>query len=221
VKEPKQIDPKDIHAMAAADQFWAVRGKAIEAYAHVEHGLLNLFSSFAGIKPDVASVVFFRITNPRVLGEILNTLLEKKYPKGYSTFWNSLDKTIRDLSETRNRVVHWVVSIYADKNGYKGIGLVPQDFFNKRPGAKSTVKTDDLVDFIAKCDFVWNLCNMFTMFLDPEVTPHWTPEEQQTWRDIFQQPVVYPPPSTHPLFPTPKESEIQPQPSQVSISIPS
>ena len=217
--ESKHTDTKDVHAMAAGDQFWAVRGKAIESYAHVEHGLLLLFSSFVGVKPDVASVIFFRITNPRVLSEILDILLEKKHPKQYSNFWSSLDKMIRELSEMRNRVVHWVVSLYADKHGYKGIGLVPPDFFNKKPGAKASVRTEELMDFIAKCEFVWSLCNMFAMFLDPDVTPHWTPEELQTWRDIFQQPVAYPPPNTHPLFLTPKESESPLQPLRASISI--
>jgi hypothetical protein len=39
---------------------------------------------------------------------------------------------------------------------------------------------------------------------------------RQTWREIFQQRVVYPPPGDHPLFQKPTEPTSQPPPSRES-----
>jgi hypothetical protein len=43
-----------------------------------------------------------------------------------------------------------------------------------------------------------------------------TEDYRQTWRDVFQQRVVYPPPGNHPLFQKPTEPGSQPPPSQKS-----
>jgi hypothetical protein len=95
MEESDKPDPSLAQFDAAVDDFHAIRGRAIEAYADVELGLCKLFARFADVDLGVASSIFFRITNPRVVGEILDELLRKKYKDKYSAFWNSLDKHVR------------------------------------------------------------------------------------------------------------------------------
>ncbi|MGA2232306.1 MAG: hypothetical protein ABSH22_15520 [Tepidisphaeraceae bacterium] len=215
-EDKKMESPQEVQAKRDADPFWAIRGHAIQAYANVEQALCSLFAVFAEIEIKTAAVVFFRITNPRVVGEILDGLLTNQYGDGYSVFWNSLDKMIRDLVTTRNKVVHWNVSMFVNSDGYAGVALIPPDFYNVAAGGLPTLNASQLTDFIEKCGFVSRLCNMFHLFLLPQVLSTWPRDEVQTWRGIFQQRVVYPPPNNHPLFPKPKAPGSPPPPSPES-----
>ena len=111
------IDVAETRKISSQDPFWAIRGHAIEAYAGVEQSLCALFAHLTGMHNEVAGVIFFRITNPRVLGEILDILMKKKYVDEYSKFWKSVDKIIRKLVETRNRLVHWNVANTSTNTG--------------------------------------------------------------------------------------------------------
>jgi len=206
--EDKNIDLGAVSAQSAGDGFWALRGHAIQQYANIERSLCMLFAELASLKHDVAGLIFFRITNPRSVGAILQDLLNKRHGDAYSKFWNSFAKLVQRAIETRNHVVHWNVATFID-GGYAGTKLVPADVFNYGTGSPTPIGSAELVDFIRKCDFISRLCNMFSLHLDaghPGV-PH------APWPDIFQQPVVYPPPDTHPLSPKWKAPETPPPPS--------
>ena len=217
MEEQKKVYLDQVFSQSATNEFWAIRGKAIASYAGVEQGLCMLFSVFADVKLDVASLIFFRIQNTKTLGEIFDLLLKKKHGEHYSVFWKSFDKTVRQLTETRNRIVHWSVANNITGDGLAGLGLVPPDFWNMKMDQKQVTK-DDLIEFMMKCDFVNRLCTMFFLYLQPETYPlrGAAAEQAPTWREIFQQPIVYPPPSSHPLCQIPKVPETPPPPSPAS-----
>jgi hypothetical protein len=191
------------------ERFLVNLGAAIQAYAGLEQALFLLFSRFSGTAKDVAGVIFFKITAARARDDILEKLLEIKYGNRYSVFWKSFASLINVVSGRRNEIVHWIATTTTSQ-GFFETNLLPPSFWT-RPMRTGKVSNDDLVEFAAKCRFICELCGLFQMELSqkPEAPP-------LAWRDIFQQPVVYPPPSTHPLYKKPKEPENQPPPSPPS-----
>jgi hypothetical protein len=59
IREDGNIPLDAAIAMADAAPFWALRGKAIEAYAQLEQALCSLFGVCIDSKPEIASTIFF------------------------------------------------------------------------------------------------------------------------------------------------------------------
>jgi hypothetical protein len=197
---------EDLKSRSAQDEFWALRGKAIASYANIERSLCHLLSSFGGMETSVAETIFYRVADTRKMGIILTKLLKKKHGSKYSVFWKSFAKHVQQLTVTRNQIVHWNVALLANDKGYAGISLMPPDVLNNmQEGIMTILPTSEIAEFMEECDFVWRLCNMFFAFLEPSIGSRWNPELHQTWLDIFQRPIDYPVPPTHPLFPKPSE----------------
>jgi len=212
----ENIDLLEESNKAALDPFWAWRGHAIQAYASLEQSLCSLFQHLSGTTKDVASVIFFKITSSRVRDAIIERLLKKKYGNTYSIFWNSMTRLIDVISKKRNEIVHWSAVTVLDDKGFSGMRLCPPNFWDLR-AESPFVTTAGLQNFIAECSFLACQCNMFSSFINPlfraEIARGASPEQMQTWHDIFQQAAIYPPPSTHPLFQKPPEPETQRPPS--------
>ncbi|HEV2973046.1 MAG TPA: hypothetical protein VGY55_23975 [Pirellulales bacterium] len=202
---------------ASRDPFHAVRGLAIQSHASLEQSLCSLLATFGDIREDVASVIFFKISNARARDDILEKLLKKKYGEKHAVFWHSVKILNGQVTQVRNEIVHWNVVNCVGDNGQE-LRLMPPAFWDVNPN--SPYKTiADLNDFRVKCGFMGRLCNMFRFFLMPDRPPVWTPEQLQTWTDIFRQAVAYPPPDTHPLCQTTTAPELQP-PSSVESQPP-
>jgi hypothetical protein len=210
------IDLEQVFAESSQDPFWAIRGKAIQSYANLEQSLCRLFANFSGMPMDVAAIVFFKIVNAGTLHGILEKLLKKKHGATYSIFWNSYAKTIRQVTEVRNHVVHWNVSTTIDDSGFSGLSLIPPNIWEYGPNSPAPITTADLLEFITQCDFLTRLGNMFHMILTPHIVAGMDAGTVQTWRDIFLQPVTYPPPGNHPLCPKTPVPGNQPPPSPAS-----
>ena len=199
---------------ATWDSFHAARGRAIQAYASLEQSLCSLLAKFGGINESVASVIFFKITSSRARDSILEKLLKKQHGATYSVFWNSVTKRVDRISQDRNQIVHWNAAVVVTDNGLE-MQLIPPNHWEFRLDSP-VLRVDDLADFITECSFLGQLCNKFRMFLGPELAACLNSEQLQTWTDIFQQPLVYPPPSTHPLCQTTPAPETPPPPSPQS-----
>ncbi len=224
-------------ARACRDPFASLRGKALQKYADLEQSLLFLFSILTGMTPDVAGIIFYKLTAARVRNKILDKLVRKYHGADYGTFFNSFDSFIGILSERRNNIVHWTTVCDPEctdlsQHGFTQKALVPlntwevMDKVIKSMGtsaplgfmdATEKITVHDFLDFSARCHFAADLCFHFSAFLQPiqaklgltwggwekgkliaeSVLP---PAQRQTWHDIFQQALVYPPPSSHPLF---------------------
>lgn len=192
---------EQVFRQAAVDPFWSLRGKAIQHFANVEQALCGVFSAVSELKPDVAAVIFFRITNPRVVGSMLKELLERKYKDTYSVFWNSLAKLTQEAVETRNKIVHWNVANCIGPEGLQAVTLTPPNFYNL--GDMKMLDSSQMEEFTRRCDFIARLYNMFHLFLSRQDIFENDAVRKQLWYETFQQPVVYPPPATHPLLSKP------------------
>ena len=106
-KDSKQF-PTEIGDAFIEERFWAVRGRAIQAYAKLEQALCLIFATLCDMPPDVAGIIFFRIVNAGTLHSILERLMKKKHGTTYSSFWGSFLDAIRGTSQRRNEIVHWM-----------------------------------------------------------------------------------------------------------------
>lgn len=202
---------------AESNSLTELRGQSLQAYHSLERSLCHVFAHAGKIDGDVASIIFFKITASRVRDAIIEKLMKKRYGNTYSVFWKSALPFMDHLSHTRNEIVHWsVAEIALVGTGMPNIvRLVHPNLVSigQDPKPKSPA---DLQDFIEKCNFVTGLCSTFVVLLQaPHVFDN-DPAMRQTWIDIFQQPMTYPPPSSHPLYRTTSAPGNQPPPSQAS-----
>jgi hypothetical protein len=96
--------------------------------------------------------------------------------------------------------------------GYDGVNetaavlLMPPTFIG---GAQNLPRktTDDLKAFARKCDFYCALINMFCL-MEGNTSEAAIPEHDKlSWRNVFAQPISYPPPESHLLFGKPEALE--------------
>jgi hypothetical protein len=188
---------------SSKDPLWAIRGKAIQSYASLEMSLCGLFQSLTDLKADVATIIFFSVFKTGSVHEMLDKLIKHRHGATYTTFWNSLKKQLGALSNTRNEIVHWTVVNNIDGTGFAGLTLHPQGFWIKPPAPSKSIL--ELVQFMEACDFLGRLCNMFSIFINPRqlMNPQMALEFQNKppWPEVFQNPVEFPPPVGHPLYP--------------------
>jgi hypothetical protein len=204
---------------AAKDNFWALRAHAIQAYARLEQSLCILLSCLGDMRPQVAAIIFFKITSSRARDSVLEKLIKKKHGSLYSTFWKSAFKHLGQLSEKRNQIVHWNAKVVVHKNiGFHRVQLEPPNFWEYSADTPVLTSTD-LFDFIRRCEFVAPLCSMFHASINPNPVYIGVRNEDQekAWRDIYQKELVYPPPNTHPLYQNHAESGNQPPTSEVLV----
>jgi hypothetical protein len=64
------ISLDDAQQLAARDEFWAIRGKAIQSYANLEQSLARLFSALAGTTQKIGGTIFFRISSADTRAEL-------------------------------------------------------------------------------------------------------------------------------------------------------
>jgi hypothetical protein len=177
----------------------------------LEQWLCKLFAEVAGMQGKQAAIVFFKIVSKRAVNDILTKLIKLKYEGKYSTFWNSYLKQLRTVDNKRNDIVHWVVEQQVRiKSGHPHeikVCLIPPHLWGDEPEQTSN-SIEDLAEFIAKCNAFSLLCRTFLFQVAYRRTGPAPP-----WRDIYQQPLVYPLPSDHPLSQTAQKQQSQPPPS--------
>lgn len=189
--------------------FFIARATAILVYASYEQSLVSLFAYLMGVQDDYAGVPFFKINNARARIAVIERLLKKRHGNAYNVFWNPLVNLLKPLDEKRNQVIHWAVNstIDTDQGGkLTKITLVPPNFTDRTENTPE-MTLNDLYDFIVKCDFLARSLNVFHAVISRS---HGVPN---TWHDICQQPVTYPPQDNHPLFQKPQAQQILPESS--------
>jgi len=192
------------------DDFWALRGKAIQEYAMLEHSLFNMFYRLAGMDMKSAGVIFFRVVSTRARNAMIEDLYRQKFGDEMNLFRNSLLRMLRCLDEDRNKIVHWCAVLHQEL-GPRGI---VREFRLEKPqywdfNENSPYYTREHIGhFISRCHFLCRVCYMFAMLMIPAPTSAHSDihqDDERAWRDIFQQPIVYPPPDSHPIFRTLRE----------------
>ena len=130
-----------------------LRGEAINSYSGLEIALLQSMISFGDIKRDVASIIFYKITNTGARNAIVDRLKKRAWKDKYNLFWNSLMKGIGQLDNERNVIVHWHMRLVERPRGpgeYKQIADLELSHPNLFSGAEVRTE-DDLKKFIVHC----------------------------------------------------------------------
>lgn len=187
-----------------ARNFLIARAIAIQFYSQYEQTLVTLYAHLMGVDPRITGFTFFQIRIARARLAVLEKLLKKRHGKQYNIFWNSLSGKLNELDARRNNIVHWATA-HNIGNGPSFLTLVPPNFWDRDENTPF-ITEEGLYEFGIECDFYSRLINMFFLSLRGEVLP-------PAWPDIFQQPIVYPPPAEHPLWRKKPKPDSQPLPS--------
>jgi hypothetical protein len=195
------INLEDAITLASADEFWAIRGKAIQAYASLEQSLSSLFATLAETDAQTANIIFFRIHSSDARNKIIEKLFQKKFKSQYNLFRNSLIKQLGPIDRERNEVVHWNVlnRVGSDKDGKatSQLELIPPAnwIFDSNMPRKTSA---DLVAFLHKCDFYTRIINCLQAFVGRDTkAPDAAIDDMAR---MFEEAIVYPPPSGHLLY---------------------
>jgi len=197
----------EVIKLAEADEFWAIRGKAIQSYANLEQSLLGLFAYLSGIEREPAAIILFRISSADARNKIIKKLFKRRFADNFNLFRNSFLDQLRPINLERNEVVHWNTACQMGHDGNKETAklmLIPPAFVPSPDHPKKDVA--GLRAFDAKCTFYSRLLNMF-MGIECEAAAGIPEEVKLPWHAIFAQPIVYPPPADHPLFPKPENAQ--------------
>jgi len=196
------IDMTEVIAIAERHEFWAVRGKAIQAYANLEQALSSLLSFLTGTSREAAAIILFRISSSDSRNKILEKLFRQKHSTKFNFFRNSLFDQLRPLDIERNEIVHWnaVCKMGLDDHQKEtaDVFLMPPAALTKFTKDVPTKDVGEIRAFSEKCHFYTALMNMFAVMNEPN--SHIPEDVRQTWLNIFEQPIAYPPPTGHPLF---------------------
>ena len=201
---------------ATDNRLQATRGRAIAAYAEVEHSLCNLFEYFIGSVPQVASMIFYRISALNTRNNLLEELLHHKCGSSYDIYWygeptaprksrGGMMALIRNLDSMRNNIVHWHIGLSFT---FDGDTVTSQTPVLMHPATFTVsdhtvrLQEDDLQVFIHKAEFVRLSLTVFHAIISGKTNDGFS---AQTWKRIFQRPAIYPPESDHPLAQLPKE----------------
>lgn len=192
------MTPLDWSGVSETSAFSVARVTAIEFYAHIERTLADLLASLLHISQDRAELIFFRITNTRSRNLIITELLKKEFGDKYTAYWHGTQDTpnrrglmtlIQRADNERNEIVHWHV-VHDTEPFLTKPNMWDYDISRK------TWNTEDLKAFVDLADFIARSVSVFDVVVTGWGGP---PEQQETWRDIFSKPALYPPPPQHPI----------------------
>jgi len=195
------IPIEEVSRVLDQDPFWAIRAKAIEAYASLEQSLCRLLASSGDMEPEVAGIIFFKISSTDSRNKIIEKLFKRRHKGEYNLFINSLFAQLRPINSRRNEIVHWntAQTISGSSQSDWSLALMPPNFW-MRDSSSPLISTEDLIVFANKCSFYSRLINMVSLVLDPHHRES-VASIRDEWLDVLGEPITYPPPVTHPLFP--------------------
>ena len=192
------IDHTEVMQMASADPFWAARGQAIQAYAGLERALCRIFIQMGDMRPEVAGLIFYKITNANARNSMVEKLIRQKYGNTYNLFWNSFIQQLTPLDHRRNQIVHWnaLVHVIRDAEGFLCVGVALEHPFTKGEATNQKLLLKNLIEFARQCDAFKILAMMFMTMKRGEFDA----EEAKSWPAVYSKPIVYPLPPDHPLL---------------------
>jgi hypothetical protein len=215
----------DAERRVIEDKLWAARGRAIQGYASLEQALCAILSLCTDTKFDVAAAIFYKITAARARNDIVAKLLKKKFGGTYNLFWNSIFARLKGHLDTqRNNIVHWsaLATIGSDEHDQMKVEvcLKPASYWDDPNGEFERLTAADMEAFEDECDFWARLIGQFGTIMSGSLD-HVADFDKAPWLAIFQQPLAYPPPDSHPQARILATLQTQRPPSQTSVPPPS
>lgn len=104
-------------------------------------------------------------------------------------------KFIGTLDQNRNELVHWHTSVYLTSATLE-MRLIPPNYWDNT-AATPYWTANKLREFSERCDFITRCLNIFMLIT---YKPEMTHPKRESWLQAFRESLVYPPPSTHPLY---------------------
>lgn len=194
-------DKADDFPSSTREEFDLARGRAISQYAHLEVTLCDVFSigfdTHEGTlvhhrRSQHAIFVFYKIMNSRSRNEILRRVVAEKVLLSSELFRKTLFTELRNLDEFRNKLAHWEVNQSVGSDGKNRHFLVPP----RRGIEAECYAPSEIFDWLVRVQFSVYLFNLLRYSATGNF-PEWA--SQYSCEQIFQQRVVYPPVSDHPL----------------------
>jgi hypothetical protein len=150
-----------------------------------------------------------------------STLGRSPVRNSFQKFFPSLIRLIRECDDERNKIIHWVPKLEHEKEiSFEEAMKTPfgTSMLLIPPGAKEThderpgLTIEQLRALKEKCEFALNCATAFGIYRRAEkkempdkiAVRFLNDPELEPWRQIFREPVTYPPPNTHPIFRTQK-----------------
>lgn len=174
------------------DDFWKLRGIAIQAYASLEQSLCSLMALAAQLDRGSAAVIFFKITNADARNSILEELIHRRFAGEFDAFWKSARKLIAAADKKRNAIVHWnaINWVYADEAGQTVVRLSLKPGQADPTAGGEEIVHNDLVDFTDRCDFVARILNAFAQVASGSRRD----ADAEAWLKAFrEEKLAYPP----------------------------
>lgn len=176
---------------ALDSDFWKLRGLAVQAYASLEQRLCSLFAMASETNPEIAAIIFFKITNADARNGILDKLIRRRFGTTYNPFWNPALRRLKAVDRRRNEIVHWnaLNAVSANEQGETVIRLT------LRPGAargvvvEGELTDEDLAAFAEECDYLSRVLSIFRVAVSGEMSP----DDAKPWLAAFETAFVYPP----------------------------
>lgn len=176
----------------------------------IEQNLNSLFANLLQSTPQLAGIVFYRITNTSSRNAVIESLIEQRHGSKYEAYLNGIPNTpnrkglfslIRQLDQRRNEIVHW----HTLHDVVMDAGKTTSTLYLTKPNAWSfptevqKITVEDMQAFCEKATFTAKSIAHFDL-----TAAGWITDEtalRDAWIEICQQPCIYPPPDTHPLSP--------------------
>lgn len=194
IEERKTTLPEKYLLEDLQGRFWALRGRAIQAYSQLEQALFELFASLTGMPPDMAGIIFFKITNSRARSDIIRKLFRKRHGANFNLFLNSIIDQLQVLDAARNEIVHWNAILVVGENGEPpAFKLAPPTYVMDGEFRNEAF----IVEFSDKCSYFSSEIGVFVTATTPGRVHGMADETRQSLLERFSQSLSYPPPQAH------------------------
>ncbi|WP_027060541.1 hypothetical protein [Mesorhizobium loti] len=182
----------------ADDVFSIARSKAINEYARLESHLAMIFAAISGTDIQKAYAMFASFATNQVRMSTMKQLLNLTHGDKYNKFFDSLIESLKGISSTRNKIVHWI-AVHSHTGG-KDFNPERDILLTSHPDvfAGGEFYKHEILDFTRRADFFAVLAYRFAIHMkDPSLSSLGNPK-MRPWHEIFLEQISYPPPPNHP-----------------------
>jgi hypothetical protein len=182
--------------------FSILRAAAIADYSDLEQTYCECLAFFGSMSAQAAAILLFQINKRPFEGLVMGRIKNERIDNIHENYWRGAIDLGRALEQRHNQIVHWsVAEALCDNSEGKShceFFLAPPRFWAWRQGDaedKNKLFGPDLEIFGERCKFLSRSLSAFFQFHAGEMPP----SERDAWRDIFMQPLTFPPRPDHPL----------------------
>ena len=165
---------------------------AMKAYAELEHELCLLLKIAIPVSADVASAIFYQISNTRTRYAIIGSVLDISHRETWSKPWGRIERWLGPCDTARNHIVHWGEESHLVLKMDSGSNKIVDQIIvseltnsvrkwrrNNGPALKYSANT--IYEARDKFRVMMHIVNRFQNSIHRP--------EQWPWSDIFQQPI--------------------------------